>query len=131
MKFSEPGGWVTLAVRLVPASQAGLIDGDWPTYGFALPSGDCEQFLELSVSDTGIGIAQSDMNKLFKAFSQIDSGLARKFEGTGLGLAMVKQLTELHGGCVAVASVKDLGARFVVWLPIRSPESAEARWPKS
>ena len=58
--------------------------------------------------------AQSDMNKLFKAFSQIDSGLARKFEGTGLGLAMVKQLSELHGGCVAVASVKDLGARFVV-----------------
>ncbi len=40
VKFSEPGGWVTLAVRLVPASQAGLIDGDWPTYGFALPSGD-------------------------------------------------------------------------------------------
>ncbi|MCF5196142.1 PAS domain-containing sensor histidine kinase [Pseudomonas syringae] len=131
VKFSEPGGWVTLAVRLVPASQAGLIDGDWPTYGFALASSDCEQFLELSVSDTGIGIAQSDMNKLFKAFSQIDSGLARKFEGTGLGLAMVKQLTELHGGCVAVASVKDLGARFVVWLPIRSPESAEARWPRS
>ncbi|TFZ33280.1 HAMP domain-containing histidine kinase, partial [Pseudomonas syringae] len=47
--------------------------------------------------------------------------------GTGLGLAMVKQLAELHGGCVAVARVKDLGARFVVWLPIRSPETAEAR----
>ncbi|RMN27818.1 PAS protein [Pseudomonas coronafaciens pv. zizaniae] len=131
VKFSQPGGWVILAVRQVPRSQAGVLEGDWPTYGFELPSGDNEHFLELSVSDTGIGIAQSDMNKLFKAFSQIDSGLARKFEGTGLGLAMVKQLTELHGGCVAVASVKDLGTRFVVWLPIRPPASEEAQWPRS
>ncbi|GFZ65706.1 PAS domain-containing sensor histidine kinase [Pseudomonas amygdali pv. eriobotryae] len=131
VKFSEPGGWVTLAVRQVSFARAGVIEGDWPAHTFPLPSGDYEQFLELSVSDTGIGIAQSDMNKLFKAFSQIDSGLARKFEGTGLGLAMVKQLTELHGGCVAVASVKDLGARFVVWLPTRPPECEEARWPRS
>ncbi|MFH7359971.1 PAS domain-containing sensor histidine kinase, partial [Pseudomonas syringae pv. tagetis] len=59
-----------------------------------------------------------------------DSGLARKFEGTGLGLAMLKQLTELHGGCVPVASVKDLGARFVAWLPIRPLESGEAQWTR-
>ncbi|MCI3944050.1 PAS domain-containing sensor histidine kinase [Pseudomonas syringae] len=126
VKFSQPGGWVVLAVRQVPRAQAGVLEGDWPTHGFPLPPGDASQFLELSVSDTGIGIAQSDMNKLFKAFSQIDSGLARKFEGTGLGLAMVKQLTELHGGCVAVASVKDLGTRFVAWLPIRPPAPEEA-----
>ncbi|KTB84905.1 PAS domain-containing sensor histidine kinase [Pseudomonas syringae] len=131
VKFSAPGDWVTLSVRQVPSTQAGVLDGDWPTHVFPLPPGDYEQFLELSVSDTGIGIAQSDMNKLFKAFSQIDSGLARKFEGTGLGLAMVKQLAELHGGSVAVASVKDLGARFVVWLPIRKLGSGEAPWPIS
>lgn len=131
VKFSAPGGWVTLAVRQVPRALAGSIEGDWPTYGFELAPGAHEQFLELSVSDTGIGIAQSDMNKLFKAFSQIDSSLSRKFEGTGLGLAMVKQLVELHGGSVAVASVKDLGARFVVWLPIRPHLSVEAQWPKS
>ncbi|QHF02018.1 MULTISPECIES: PAS domain-containing sensor histidine kinase [Pseudomonas syringae group] len=131
VKFSAPGGWVTLAVRQVPRALAGSIEGDWPTYGFELAPSAHEQFLELSVSDTGIGIAQSDMNKLFKAFSQIDSSLSRKFEGTGLGLAMVKQLVELHGGSVAVASVKDLGARFVVWLPIRPHLSAEAQWPKS
>ncbi|KPC25742.1 Two-component sensor/regulator [Pseudomonas syringae pv. cilantro] len=131
VKFSAPEGWVTLSVRLVPSAQAGVLDGDWPTHVFPIPPGDYQQFLELSVSDTGIGIAQSDMNKLFKAFSQIDSGLARKFEGTGLGLAMVKQLAELHGGSVAVASVKDLGARFVVWLPIRTLEAGEAQWPRS
>ncbi|MBD8185805.1 PAS domain S-box protein [Pseudomonas viridiflava] len=131
VKFSSPGGWVTLAVRQVPRTLAGTIKGDWPTYGFELPLSEHDQFLELSVSDTGIGIAQSDMSKLFKAFSQIDSSLSRKFEGTGLGLAMVKQLAELHGGSVAVASVKDLGARFVVWLPIRAHTPVEAPWPKS
>ncbi|MEE4618988.1 PAS domain-containing sensor histidine kinase [Pseudomonas alliivorans] len=131
VKFSSPGGWVTLAVRQVPRALAGSIEGDWPTYGFELPASKHDQFLELRVSDTGIGIAQSDMSKLFKAFSQIDSSLSRKFEGTGLGLAMVKQLAELHGGSVAVASVKDLGARFVVWLPIRAHIPVEAPWPKS
>ncbi|MEE4749948.1 PAS domain-containing sensor histidine kinase [Pseudomonas alliivorans] len=131
VKFSSPGGWVTLAVRQVPRALAGSIEGDWPTYGFELPASKHDQFLELRVSDTGIGIAQSDMSKLFKAFSQIDSSLSRKFEGTGLGLAMVKQLAELHGGSVAVASVKDLGTRFVVWLPIRAHTPVEAPWPKS
>jgi len=131
VKFSSPGGWVTLRVRQVPVTQVGVLEGDWPSYCLHNPGSEHEQFLELSVSDTGIGIAKSDMSKLFKAFSQIDSGLSRKFEGTGLGLAMVKQLTELHGGCVAVASVEGLGARFVAWLPVRASAPAEAPWPIS
>ncbi len=63
------------------------------------------------------------MTKLFQAFSQIDSSLARKFEGTGLGLAMVKRLAELHGGTVAVASAEGEGSCFAVWLPIRAVEA--------
>ncbi len=63
------------------------------------------------------------MTKLFQAFSQIDSSLARKFEGTGLGLAMVKRLAELHGGTVAVASAEEEGSCFAVWLPIRAVTS--------
>ncbi|ONH49996.1 Signal transduction histidine kinase [Pseudomonas cedrina] len=129
VKFSEHGSSVTLTVRQVAREQVGQISGDWPVYNFALPASVHQQFLELSVSDTGIGIAEDDMGKLFKAFSQIDSSLARKFEGTGLGLAMVKQLTDLHGGSVAVASREGCGARFVVWLPLhRTPE---APWPRS
>lgn len=129
VKFSEHGSSVTLTVRQVAREQVGQIPGDWPVYNFALPASVHQQFLELSVSDTGIGIAEDDMGKLFKAFSQIDSSLARKFEGTGLGLAMVKQLTDLHGGSVAVASREGCGARFVVWLPLhRNPE---APWPRS
>jgi CheY-like chemotaxis protein len=77
------------------------------------------EFLEISVTDSGIGIAPEGFEHLFKPFSQIDSGLARKFEGTGLGLAMVKLLAELHGGAVAVASEVGHGSRFTVWLPLR------------
>ncbi|MCS4245972.1 HAMP domain-containing sensor histidine kinase [Pseudomonas sp. BIGb0164] len=131
VKFSEHGSCVTLAVREVSREQVGRIRGDWPVHGFELPPSAQQVFLELSVSDTGLGIAQDDMGKLFQAFSQIDSSLARKFEGTGLGLAMVKQLTELHGGSVAVASREGLGARFVVWLPLHRALESEAPWPAS
>jgi PAS domain S-box-containing protein len=131
VKFSAQGGSVTLAVKQVARDHVGVIEGDWPIYGFELPDSDYGQFLELSVNDTGIGIAQESMSKLFKAFSQIDSSLARKFEGTGLGLAMVKQLTHLHGGSVAVSSREGAGARFVVWLPIRRSNGVEPQWLKS
>ncbi|NVZ53273.1 PAS domain-containing sensor histidine kinase [Pseudomonas sp. B6002] len=131
VKFSEHGSCVTLAVREVSRGQVGHIAGDWPLHGFELQPSAQQQFLELSVSDTGLGIAQDDMGKLFQAFSQIDSSLARKFEGTGLGLAMVKQLTELHGGSVAVASREGLGACFVVWLPLHRALEAQVPWPAS
>ena len=119
VKFSANGGRVLLSARRVPREVVGTLAGDWPVHGFPLADSDHDKFLEIRVSDTGIGISREDMTKLFLAFSQIDSSLARKFEGTGLGLAMVKQLAQLHGGSVAVASEVGAGARFVVWLPLR------------
>ena len=120
VKFSAPGGRVTLGARRVPRQCVGNLSGDWPSHVFPVADNDYEEFFELCVSDSGIGISEKNMAKLFQAFSQIDSSLARKFEGTGLGLAMVKQLAELHGGTVAVASAEGVGASFVVWLPLRS-----------
>ncbi|NHZ35518.1 PAS domain S-box protein [Massilia rubra] len=120
VKFSGHGGAVTLHARRVPRSAVGHLDGSWPVHGFALAQNEFNDFLELCVSDGGIGISEPDMAKLFQAFSQIDSSLARKFEGTGLGLAMVKQLAELQGGTVAVASAAGEGSRFAVWLPLRT-----------
>lgn len=70
------------------------------------------------------------MAKLFQAFTQIDSSLARRFEGTGLGLAMVKQMSELLGGSVAVASKEGEGTCFAAWVPLRTavqPASTERR----
>lgn len=120
VKFSAKNGNVTLRARRVSRAVVGTLPGDWPVHNFPLADNEFDDFLEISVSDSGIGIAQENMAKLFQAFSQIDSSLARKFEGTGLGLAMVKQLSELHGGSVAVASAEGKGACFAVWLPLRS-----------
>ncbi|MET3134514.1 PAS domain S-box-containing protein [Oxalobacteraceae bacterium GrIS 1.11] len=124
VKFGAEGSRVILSARRVAREQVGLLPGAWPVYNFALADNEFQQFIEIRVSDCGIGISASNMGKLFQAFTQIDSSLARKFEGTGLGLAMVKQLTELHGGTVAVASAEGEGARFAVWLPLRATAPA-------
>jgi CheY-like chemotaxis protein len=81
-------------------------------------------YLELSVSDSGIGISAADQARLFQPFVQIDSTLARRYEGTGLGLVMVKRLAELHGGAVGLRSELGKGSTFTVWLPWRTQADA-------
>ncbi len=95
VKFTPPGGRIGLTV--------------------ASPEG--EEMVRLTVWDTGIGIAPENERKLFRAFTQIDSGLTRAQEGTGLGLALVAKLVELHGGGVTLESVLGQGSRFIVTLP--------------
>jgi PAS domain S-box-containing protein len=120
VKFTSEGGEVTLRARCVPRAEVGRLSGDRPGRTFSRSYDEFDEFLEISVSDTGIGIIFDELGNLFEPFSQIDSGLARKFEGTGLGLAMVKLLAELHGGAVAVESAVEKGSCFSVWLPVRT-----------
>jgi signal transduction histidine kinase len=75
------------------------------------------QAVDLIVWDTGIGIAQEQMPQLFQPFIQLDGRLARQYEGTGLGLALVARLVELHDGSVGVTSEVGRGSRFTVSLP--------------
>ncbi|HEY3133516.1 MAG TPA: response regulator [Gemmatimonadaceae bacterium] len=124
VKFSKEGGEVTLRAASVPRAQVGKLIGPWIGRGFPLANNDFEEFLQISVTDSGIGISPEGQERLFKPFSQIDSSLARKFEGTGLGLAMIKLLAELHGGTLAVESAVGEGSRFTVWLPLRGQETA-------
>jgi len=126
VKFSGNGGRVMLSARRVSRSSVGTLPGTWSVRTFPIAENEYNEFLEICVSDSGIGISKLNMEKLFQPFTQIDSSLARKFEGTGLGLAMVKQLAELHGGTVAAASAEGKGARFAVWLPLRTPVLAAA-----
>jgi signal transduction histidine kinase len=73
--------------------------------------------LEIAVADTGIGIAQDSIDRIFEPFYQVDSDLSRRFEGTGLGLSLVKGLVEMHGGTVGVRSEPNRGTTFTITLP--------------
>lgn len=95
VKFTPDGGEVGLAV--IGDAAAGAV--------------------RFTVWDTGIGIAPDQLPLLFQPFVQLDSHLARQYEGTGLGLVLVARLTELHGGGVSVESAPGIGSRFTVTLP--------------
>jgi signal transduction histidine kinase len=71
----------------------------------------------IAVSDTGIGIAEQDIPRVMSQFGQVDSSLARQYQGTGLGLPLAKQLTELHGGALVIQSVLGAGTTVTVTLP--------------
>ena len=85
-----------------------------------------QDLIQFSVIDTGIGISQQDLKRLFQPFVQVDSGLNRQHEGTGLGLALVQKLTDLHGGSVQVESEVGKGSRFTVNLPCRQEGDGQA-----
>lgn len=80
-----------------------------------------QQFISFCVWDTGIGIAKDDMARLFQPFTQLDSSLARQYEGTGLGLSLVYYLVNMHGGNISVKSEVGKGSRFTVSLPCKPP----------
>lgn len=115
VKFTPPGGQVRLEVsRYQPPEippNPPLDSGAW---------------IQIAVIDTGIGIATVDQPKLFKPFVQIDSSLSRQYEGTGLGLTLVKQIVELHGGIVQLQSELGQGSCFTVYLPDVSTENRES-----
>jgi len=93
IKFTPPGGTVTVN---------------------ALRSKDG---LALSVTDTGIGMSQSEVHTALENFGQVDGRLSRKFEGAGLGLPLAKQLIELHGGTLTIDSTPSSGTTVRILLP--------------
>jgi len=103
VKFTPKGGKICLEVKLQEIAAIS-----------SAPS--CEQLI-FSVIDTGIGISSENINKLFQPFVQIDSSLNRQYTGTGLGLTLVKQIAELHGGSVSVTSQIDKGSCFSISIP--------------
>lgn len=88
-------------------------------------------FLEVSITDSGVGIRNEDLPLLFQAFAQLTTTREVNAEGTGLGLALSKKLLELHGGTITVASTYGHGATFTISLPVDSrPDDAAAVTPR-
>jgi PAS domain S-box-containing protein len=81
---------------------------------------------KLAVRDTGIGIKAEDIQRLFTEFEQLDSGTSRRFEGTGLGLALTRKIVELQRGTISVESEPGKGSIFTVILPVGYAEVAQA-----
>jgi signal transduction histidine kinase len=75
--------------------------------------------ISISVTDTGIGIAKADLARALERFGQVDSTLARKYEGVGLGLPLARQFVELHGGTLELKSIPNVGTTVLVTLPAR------------
>ncbi|MFC5302810.1 response regulator [Azospira restricta] len=125
VKFTPDGGSVTLRARRVARAEVtAWRAAETTNLRLPLPPGEFDEFLELAIEDTGIGIAPADAPRLFHTFAQLDASLARETKGSGLGLALVLKLAQLHGGTAALASEPGQGSRFLVWLPWRAAGAA-------
>jgi signal transduction histidine kinase len=105
VKFTHEGGTVTLEVQMIEINRE---------------EEQIELYLDFLVSDTGIGIAQADFDKIFQSFVQIDSFLNRRYAGTGLGLSLVKKIADIHKGSVDFESEVGKGSVFRLRLPYQS-----------
>ncbi|WP_234123913.1 ATP-binding protein [Clostridium hydrogenum] len=81
--------------------------------------------VEISVKDTGIGMDKKQLNDIFKRFHQIDKSLSRNAEGSGIGLSLVKSITEMHGGEISVESEVGKGSIFKIQLPVKTLRKTE------
>ncbi len=119
IKFTDHGG-VRIEVTLL---QGGQKDSEGLPAS-ANPSGETPDRIQVSISDTGIGMKESVLEKIFEQFNQADSTLSRKYGGTGLGLAISKSLIERMGGTIEVKSEVAQGSTFTFWLPYETERSA-------
>jgi PAS domain S-box-containing protein len=124
VKFTPSGGCITLSATYAPLPPEEVA----PQQTWVHPQGtaaDTVGLIALRVADTGIGISPTNAQKLFQPFVQIDSALNRQYTGTGLGLSLVKRITEMHGGQVDLVSEVGVGSCFTVQLPIMVPISGK------
>lgn len=88
--------------------------------------GESKVKIRIAVADTGIGISEANMSKLFIRFSQVDASDTRKYGGSGLGLVITKQIVELMGGNIQVQSKEDIGSTFIVEVPMKIVKAADS-----
>ncbi|MEO5960645.1 MAG: ATP-binding protein [Opitutaceae bacterium] len=117
VKFT-PGGSISLEVRRIVREPLPLEPGE------STPADSAQMTLEFTVRDTGIGIPDERVDRLFKPFSQVDSSTTRKYGGTGLGLAICQRLTQLMGGDIRAESNVGQGSTFVFTIQTEAASGA-------
>ncbi len=117
-KFTPEGGSVEVAMASSEAPGAVSDERVAQDDTHALPKKPPGNYVEITVRDTGIGIPADRLPFIFDRFYQVDSSSTREYEGTGIGLALVKELVELHRGQIGVMSSSGQGAAFTVRLPL-------------
>jgi len=129
VKFTPDGGRVRLETRVIECQvrsgrrwvdpdEMKVIQDDCPGSTMS-PAERRHEYLEVSVSDTGIGLRPEDCKRVFQPFEQADGSLSRRYEGTGLGLSLTKKLVELHGGKIwAESAGEGKGSTFRFAIPL-------------
>jgi signal transduction histidine kinase len=119
VKFTPDGGAITLTARKVDGSTGQIVNSSPPIdQSTTRPIDRPGEWLEIRVTDSGIGIRLDDLSRLFQDFVQLESVETKRHEGTGLGLALTKRLVELHGGRIwAESDGEGRGSTFTVILP--------------
>ena len=119
VKFTTDGGEIHLSAELVQGSR---LKAQGKANNLQISASDFElhrDWVQISVKDTGIGIKPEDLERIFNPFDQVDTSTSRKYQGTGLGLSLIKQLIELHGGKIwAESDGEGKGAIFSYIVPI-------------
>jgi signal transduction histidine kinase len=110
---------INLLSNAIKFTHKGSINIDVKLSVKGIKQGETPLFAEICITDTGIGIKEEDINKIFDKFVQVDSSLNRQYEGTGLGLNIVKKLIEIHGGEIWVMSKYGEGSTFCFTLPLK------------
>lgn len=121
IKYTHAGGTVDVRAVFAPPETHGKDAGDSTGDGGSPDLGS----IVISVADDGIGIAEEDREGIFERYRQAGQSPNRRYRGTGLGLAVVKELTELHGGTVSVSSVRKAGSTFTVRIPYAPVDTEE------
>ena len=113
-KFTPEGGRIEVTVQANPSSFPPLVKRAWPEGRGELKGG----YVEIKISDTGIGIPNEKIPKIFDRFYQVDGSHTREQEGTGIGLSLTKELVELHRGKIEVESEEGKGTTFTIVIPL-------------
>jgi parallel beta-helix repeat protein len=121
-KFTPEGGKVDIEIQIHPEFISGSQSVSATSANIKIPKQAClparqvrdDRFVEISIHDTGIGIPENQIDKIFDRFYQVDGSHTREHEGTGIGLALTKELVELHKGRIEVDSKEGKGSKFKI-----------------